>query len=220
MTRFWFIWLPLLVLGAQCVMEFTRTSAELAVLMSENGPIELAQWIVITGAFLVSLATLCKVRPVRHPWLFGWVLTAALACLYISGEEVSWGQHFMNWDTPDYWKAVNDQHETNLHNTSSWLDQKPRLILMVGITLGGIIFPLLQKFRPGTLPEKFAIIYPSPKLMVVALLVMGPYLVQEVTEHAADFKIFERVSEVQELYMFYFILLYIVMLRRKVATYP
>ena len=211
MKKFWFLVLPILVILVQLGYEVTHDASQLAVMMSENGPVELAQWIVITLAVIVAFAALLKVSPKKDPFLFVWVLIAGLACVYISGEEVSWGQHFLNWDTPSYWATVNDQQETNLHNTTSWLDQKPRLILMVGIVLGGIGFPFLQKFKPGILPEKFNILYPSAALMPVAVLVIAPYLVDKLVN------IFERVSEVQELYMYYFVLLYLIMLRARIT---
>lgn len=218
MTRFWTLFIPLLALALQCVMEMMYTSIELAHLMTENGPVETAQWIIMVFALGFGVLTLLRINPRTQAPLFAWVLIAVLASIYILGEEVSWGQHFLNWDTPEYWKAVNDQHETNFHNTSSWLDQKPRLILFAGIVIGGIIFPLLQKYKPGTLPEKFSIIYPSMALMPTALLVAGPYLAQEIAEHFFDGGIFERVSEIQELYMYYFILLYLIMLRKRLPV--
>lgn len=211
MKKFWFLWLPILVIVVQLAYEVTHDAAQLAMMMSENGPVELAQWVVVTLAAVVAFVTLLKVNFKTDPFLFAWVLVAGLACVYIAGEEVSWGQHFMNWDTPSYWATVNDQQETNLHNTTSWLDQKPRLILMVGIVLGGIVFPVLRKFKPGILPQKFAMIYPAAALMPVAILVIGPYLVDKIVN------VFERVSEVQELYMYYFVLLYLIMLKSRIT---
>ena len=210
MHRFWGFFVPVLALFAEILFERQYTSAELGQLLSENGPVELVQWGVIFLALCASVLTLVQLRPKRDGWLFGWVLLAVLGCLYVAGEEVSWGQHFLNWDTPAYWQGLNDQQETNLHNTSSWLDQKPRLVLLIGILAGGIVFPLLQKYRAGTLPEKFAIIYPPAFLMPVAVLVILPPLLDKVVD------LFHRVSEVQEFYMFYFVLLYMVVLHRRI----
>jgi len=217
MPRFFTLWLPLALLAFQFGLEFMFSSAELAVLMSENGPVELLQWLAIAGALIAAIVALFSVSPRNQPGLFLWILIAFLACLYVTGEEVSWGQHILNWDTPEYWKAVNDQHETNLHNTSSWLDQKPRLILFIGIVISGIIIPVLQRYRPALLPQKFAVIYPSASLMPVALLVLGPYLAQEISVALFDRGIFQRVSEVQELYMYYFVLLYLADLRKRIS---
>ena len=43
-------------------------------------------------------------------------LGLAVACFLIAGEEVSWGQWFFHWQTPDALSQVNLQNETNLHN--------------------------------------------------------------------------------------------------------
>ena len=37
----------------------------------------------------------------RRPLVFAVTLIAALSCLYIGGEEVSWGQHIFFWQNPD-----------------------------------------------------------------------------------------------------------------------
>lgn len=216
-NRFWWLYLPLSFLILQIILEISLPVSLLAVMHTENAPHEIAQWVIIGGALAVALAALLKINPRKDKWLFAWVSVAALSCFYVMGEEISWGQHFLNWDTPEYWRNVNDQHETNLHNTSSWLDQKPRLLLFIGIVMGGIIFPLLQKYKPGTLPEKFAIIYPPAFLMPTALLVLGPYLAEKILA-AFDGGFFERVSEVQEIYMFYFVLLYMIVLRRRILN--
>ena len=71
------------------------------------------------------------------------------------GGGDSWGQHFLGWESSEFWQDINDQSETNLHNTSSWLDQKPRLILEIGVMVGGIVIPLLIKFKKGLLPARF-----------------------------------------------------------------
>lgn len=218
LTRFLVWGLPSLVLAMQLAAESLVPANTMAQMMSESGPVEAAQFVIITGAFLIAVSALRQASPARHRFLFFWLLLAALSCLYVAGEEISWGQHILNWDTPEYWTAVNDQHETNFHNTTSWLDQKPRLILFLGIITGGIVIPLLARFRPSLLPAMFAPVYPPAVLMPVALFVLFPYLAQELVEHFMDRGIFQRVSEVQELYMFYFVLLYLIVLRRRVLA--
>ncbi len=76
-----------------------------------------------------------------------WFLAWALACIYFAGEEISWGQHFFQWSTPEAIESLNDQQETNLHNISSWLDQKPRALVEAWIILGGLFAPLWIRFR-------------------------------------------------------------------------
>jgi hypothetical protein len=70
-----------------------------------------------------------------------------LACIYFAGEEMSWGQWYFGWETPDSISALNDQQETNIHNISSWFDQKPKLLVTLWIILGGLILPLWKMVR-------------------------------------------------------------------------
>lgn len=213
--RLWWLWIPLALLVAQVVVEGLPKSIR-APLMSEQGPHELAQAFVAGVGLVVALSTLLRM-PVRHsPWLAAWVALAALGCLYVAGEEVSWGQQLFHWHTPEYWAHVNDQDETNLHNTSAWLDQKPRLILEIGVTVGGLIIPLLKKYRPGWLPVKFEIIYPPATLMLVAGFNILVRLSELIGTHVFHVTIYERASEVQELCMYYFVFLYLMDLRTRV----
>jgi hypothetical protein len=68
----------------------------------------------------------------------GWILLVTLGAFYMMGEEISWGQWIFMWDTPDVMLEINKQHETNLHNSSSWFNQKPRLLLELWVLFGTI----------------------------------------------------------------------------------
>lgn len=204
----WWFWIPVLFFGCQLLLEASLPYDVLGALHSEWGPHETLQFAVISTAFLIAATTLVRIDWARQKWLGCWFALAALCCFYVSAEEISWGQHVFEWQSSEFWHGINDQGETNLHNTSSWLDQKPRLLLLLGIAAGGLIFPLLEKYRPGALPPRFKIIYPDWRLFVVALLVVVPHLVEKLGE-AFDIRTFTRVSEVQELYMFYFVTLYL-----------
>ncbi len=208
----WWLWVPLFFMAFQLSMEISLPRDVLGVLLSEWGPQETLQFMIISVAFLIAFTNLFRVNWATQKLLGGWIALAALSCFYVAGEEISWGQHIFGWETSADWQGVNDQGETNLHNTSSWLDQKPRLLLFIGIIVGGLIVPFVQKYRPALLPVKFSALYPSAQLVAVALLATLPYAIEEVAE-AFDIATFARVSEVQELYMYYFVLLYLWCLR-------
>lgn len=210
----WWLWLPLAFILIQAVLEAVLPQSVLMPIHSENGPHELLQFFTIFSAFLVSLSLLFSLSPKKEPLLFYWVLAATLSCFYVAAEEISWGQHFLDWSTPEYWSGYNDQNETNLHNTSSWLDQKPRLLLEIGVITGGLVIPLLRKFKPESLPVAFSSLYPPSLLSVVALVYVLVKIIEK-TGEAFGLVIFERASEVEELYMFYFVLLYLLTLRKR-----
>ncbi len=216
LSTFFWLGVPLLIVVAQLFIELFAPEAILGELHSESGPHEFIEFIFIGAAFFVALSIFPKLRWSSHKWLCVWIGIAALCCFYVAGEEISWGQHLLKWSTPEYWKHINDQHETNLHNTSSWLDQKPRLILLIGVVTGGLIIPALKKWRPQWVPARFEVIYPPAILGVTAACAVSANLVDKIFETLSDAPLLSRGSEVEELYLFYFVLLYLVILRRRV----
>ncbi len=209
LSRFLWLWLPLLWIVAQIGCEIFLGRPGLEWLLSENGLYELLQFAAIFAAFLAACRILWRMDRRAHPWLFAWIAVAALASFYIAGEEISWGQQFLHWSTPEEWAALNDQDETNLHNTSSWLDQKPRWVLQIGMFVGGLLIPLLRRVRPAALPARFSAIYPSDSLAPVAGIAALVKIVNMAARELFGVSLFFRASEVIELYMFYFVLLYL-----------
>jgi hypothetical protein len=113
----------------------------------EGGVIEMGTPAVLVPA--IAAGILCyrnrKILPAH--WLTPWFLMVTAACVYIAGEELSWGQQFFHWATPESLQDINDQNETNIHNISSWFDQKPRILLAVWVMIGGVILPLWRKWK-------------------------------------------------------------------------
>ena len=207
-----------MMMVAQIGIEAFTPAALLPTLHSEGGPHETLQFIVIAIAFFTAIFTLIKIKG-ENLWLTAWVGIAALASFYVAGEEVSWGQHIFDWGTPEFWSGVNDQNETNLHNTSSWLDQKPRLILLAGVIVGGLMIPALAKFKPQALPEKFKIIYPPAILSVTAAFALGIKIIDKIQD-GLDENLFTRAAEIEELYLYYFVMLYLMVLLKSVNQEP
>jgi glucan phosphoethanolaminetransferase (alkaline phosphatase superfamily) len=219
LPAFVWLWFPLVLLAGQIAMEIAVPERTLSALLSEGGPHEAFEFIFTAAAFCVALFTLQSVDWKTQRWLGLWVLLAVGCCFYVSGEEISWGQHLMHWTTPEFWSGINDQNETNLHNTSSWLDQKPRLILELGVLFGGIIMPLVRRFRPAMLPQKFNMIYPADILSVTALVALFINCADRIGNHFQDLFLFQRASELEELYLYYFVLLYLIILRRRILQH-
>ena len=210
------LWLPSSVFGIATIAEPLLSTYANTWLVSEGGPYELLQFFVISVAMGFGLYALATTPP-GHVWLRLWLGLACLGCLYVAGEEISWGQHFMHWSTPEYWAAYNDQNETNFHNTSSWLDQKPRILLIIGVYVGGLIIPALQAKKPGLLPARFDVIYPTRQFAVTALICLFIKLSDKFGE-ATDLFIYWRGAETEELFIYYFVLLYLILMRARIAT--
>ncbi len=214
LSRAFTVYLPLFIILAQVVIELTVREEYLPGLHSEEGPHELLQWLILIPAILLS-AYLIKIAP--NKYIRGWGLLALIGSAYVFGEELSWGQHIFEWSTPDYWLHVNDQQETNLHNTSSWLDQKPRLILEIGVIMCGLIIPLIQKFKPSLIPDFSKPILGDVRIIPIAVFFLIVKLTSKITEALGD-DVFTRASEVEELYLFIFVVAYLAVLCERFAT--
>lgn len=169
------------------------------------------------------------VRLARHrvaPIVTIWIALTTLGCFYFAGEELSWGQQLFHWQTPEQIAQLNDQNETNLHNMSSWFDQKPRLLLELWVLLGGIVLPLRRlagKPPPGPPGSAADWFWPGIECLPTAVLAIAIKLPERYKKIAGieslPFEI--RWSEPQEYYFALFLLLYLLALRARLrATQP
>ena len=216
-----FLWLyfPFLIIFVQILIEIFIPHEQKANFHSEFGPHEMVQSVILLAAGITAFATLMLAQVRARLWIAAWtgIAFVFVCCIYVFGEELSWGQHIFQWSTPEYWTQVNDQGETNFHNTSSWLDQKPRLLLEIGVLVGGIIIPALRYFNVA-LPKKFELIYPNSKVFVTAMLALVITITDKIDDALKDINIIERASEVEELYLYLFVLIYLVYFRKKMAS--
>jgi hypothetical protein len=135
----WF-WLPFSMVAAIILARYVMPSDmyEYYINEREYGAVELLTPVVLAPGIIFGILALRHWRSLPNFSSRLWILMVTLGALYMAGEEVSWGQWFFMWDTPDTFLEINDQHETNLHNTSSWMDQKPRLLLELWALFGAV----------------------------------------------------------------------------------
>jgi len=215
-SKIFWLWIPVLFVLLQGVLEMILPHAIMSASLSENGPHEILQFVIILSAAFIAGFYFISRNANRNIIYKIWFGLAFICCVYVAGEEVSWGQHFFNWGTPETWTAVNDQQETNLHNTSSWLDQKPRLILMFGIVFGTLIVPALISKNILKLPDTLKTLVPAKELSLLAFLIIGTHILDKIL-NALDINFFARYSEVQEILLFYFVLLYLINLYHRLS---
>lgn len=131
-----------------------------------------------------------------------------LACIYFAGEECSWGQWYFGWETPEAMAELNDQSETNLHNMSSWLDQKPRFVVEMFVIVAGLLLPVWMRLRghgPAERPAAHWIVAPSLCWSAAAW-----FLATRVSD-IIDVGLFSQLgdSELRELSVAWFLTLYL-----------
>ena len=169
----------------------------------------------VTALIAVSLLRHAGVR--REPLLVAWTVMLALGSIYIAGEEHSWGQHFFKWNTPEYWRSINRQQETNLHNISYAFGKLPRSILFAGIVAIGFVYPLLTLRWPGlNARNPLAIFMPPVVLLPAALCLIVVDAADKLDAMILVDRAAVRLSEISETFIYLFLLLGVISLRRRI----
>ncbi|MHC2993558.1 hypothetical protein OB13_18980 [Pontibacter sp. HJ8] len=140
---------------------------------TEDGYIEL------TTAFLLLMTSFwCLYKALsgkrRIPVVFFSV--AALVFFFGFGEEISWGQRILGFDTPEELQKINNQNEFSLHNIQIRDISLNRLIFSAGLYTGAFLyflaFPALYRrnawFR--NLVDKIALPIPTTTQSLLYLL--------------------------------------------------
>lgn len=141
---------------------------------SEIGLIEFSHIIVAIIGFVFSLQLCLLFVKKENGWGVCLSVFASLVCLYIAGEEASYGQHFFEWQVDEFFLEINDQRESNLHNISSWFDQKPRAVLEIAIVLGGLLLPLFPAVMLKIVPTGLRAYAPTLLFFQPACLLCCP----------------------------------------------
>lgn len=214
-----YLWLPLVSAAALLLAWHLAPQFYQAYLAGEIGILEATHVIIPVISVVLCLRILWLAEVRADALVFAWILLGLLGSVYMGGEEASWGQHYAGWLTPEAWQSINDQGETNLHNTSSWLDQKPRTLLEFGVIIGGIIIPVLALGRPSLRQGRYALFLPPLVCLPVALIAeIGKIWERLQSKGFWDVTLFYRASEVQELYFSLFILFYLIVFRQRVLA--
>ena len=112
-------------------------------ILNENGFVENLQSVFLFFSIYYLIITFKKFSLNKIIRIF--LTIKILALIYYLGEEISWGQHFFKWVSPEFFIINNNQAETNLHNISNLLDQLPRALVMIWCGLISILFYFLKK---------------------------------------------------------------------------
>ena len=210
----WLWFAPLMMAAPIAVLAWDRAIYE-RYIESERGLVENATAVALIAAILGGVLALRHRRSLSSRLLTLWLAAVTIACVYFAGEEVSWGQHWLGWRTPEFLARINDQGETGLHNISSWLDQKPRGLLLVWVIVGGIFYPIWARFRPAAQAPRRAWqawFWPGTVCLpaaVLAVVVRFPEYARLWFDTALPHLLVFRASEPQEYGFALFLLIYL-----------
>jgi hypothetical protein len=185
----------------------------------ESGILETAQFILMVIGLAIAVQLLFSDLVRRRPLVLAVIVVAALACLFIGGEEVSWGQHVFFWQEPSLVTAVNEEGEFSLHNMNKGFERGPRALLEMGVFAGGLVVPLLCAYAPWLRKSRLALFLPAAALLPTALFASLFKLPDVLGEYRAmSFGVAARPSEAVEFYLYFFIVAYLIVFERRIAA--
>jgi hypothetical protein len=110
-------------------------------LMQEDRLVEWGTvWFFFTAALLGGWRAVRERRPFDA--------LVALFCLFVAGEEFSWGQRLLGFTAPEVFLEHNRQQELTLHNFADVFGQ-PKWALILALSGYGLLLPALDLHRIG-----------------------------------------------------------------------
>lgn len=142
---------------------------------------------------------------------------AAATFVFIGGEEISWGQRLLGWETPEVLAEVNKQGETTFHNIGEVL-RVFNLAMMLGSLLA-ILTPIARHRRAGersrTLVEALFI---PPLFLAPAFFVAFAYRLVRFTVLPDGAYVVSRFQEVTELTFYFAVFVFARLAYQRVAA--
>lgn len=119
--------------------------------------------------------------PDKKRFYVSFFIILTLICIFIAGEEISWGQRLFGWETPAGIASWNNQQETNIHNYLSPL-RKEQLVMVSATVLNIIIFGIwLTNWNSTDKTISFFIPHPAMFVLLIFIGVSSGYD-EELTE--------------------------------------
>lgn len=129
--------LPLLtVFLFTLILMFPGTREFGQAMLRENNLIELLTFLFLLMGGIKGLFLTVRLKKTLSRYEVIFYTLFSLGLLVVAMEEIAWGQWFFGFDTPMFWKHINMQGETTLHNVRGMQGHTEILRLIFGV--GGI----------------------------------------------------------------------------------
>lgn len=214
--KFWWLYLPVLFFGLRyAVALFTNSSTGIeSWFRHELGIVESLTVIFLVIAIFCTVNMIVRFGKSLDPLLRVFLVFYLMGCIYFAGEEASWGQHWFGWETGEYFQDINTQGETNFHNTSVWLDRIPKGTVSLLIFIGGIVIPLLFRYKSWKIDyqSRWWWLWPTLVCTPTAIFATITTWPSKIERFSGWNFYFAQAQETKEFYIAYFFLLFIVSL--------
>ena len=146
-------------------------SREYIMMNTEGGLIEYGTSLAYILAFVFSIPIANYFLNQKRKWWGILYYLFAFGLLFIALEEISWGQRFLGWQTPDFFLTHNSQKDTTIHNLEWFRHYLHNIYILIGFvgSFGWLIIgknSLIRYF----IPSWFVSIYFLPSLVIFTIL--------------------------------------------------
>lgn len=100
----------------------------------------------LSAALFLAAGSLRVMAAVRQRRAFDFLV--GLFCIFVGGEEFSWGQRLLGFTPPDVFLEHNTQQEFTLHNFAD-IFGKPKGMLILSLLGYGLVLPILHRTGAG-----------------------------------------------------------------------
>jgi len=157
-------------------------------------------------------------RALAHPWLVPWITLVMIGSVFLIGEEMSWGQHFFGWTTPESLELVNTQKETNIHNTTYFSKMHPKEVLILAILMSGGVHYLLKVYAGRGLIDSPWWLFPSVDCIPIVILFLiwlrvDVHVLEWLAGDIWHLSVGSLRHELRENFIYYFTLVYLISIR-------
>lgn len=210
-AKLYALWLMPVPLVIHLLAKYLDTDGEIfhRWIESESGFIENGTVLLLIPAAIFLFIVTLRFWKNQQKSLAIWFLLAALVCVGFAGEEASWGQHWVGWQSPEYFEEHNRQGETNFHNLNIQFGRLVKSILTLMIIVGGLILPLTRNAAESS-ESFFGWIVATRVSVAAASFVLLVRVVERLkTWFDLDwFLLTVNLKELQELYIAIFLFIY------------
>ena len=135
----------------------------------ENGLVEIMQELLLFFTILYLLFFLNKLKDQTKNLIKIFIILEILGLSYFFLEEISWGQHIINYKTPNFFEEINHQKELNFHNISNLFNELPKSFVFIWC---GFTLPFIKIFKPKIKNIFYTIIIPNDNLIKISFILL------------------------------------------------
>jgi hypothetical protein len=146
-------------------------------LMEEDGLVEWMQFACFLGAGVVAALIAVHRFSAGHRWQAGLFALACIGLIFVTGEEIAWGQRILAMSTPSWLEEINLQEEITVHNIAGVLVAFNAVLLITSL-YAMVAEPLSWRFRFASRWELGSVLFVPPFFLVAAFGVMAAFRLQ------------------------------------------